>query len=84
MLKDLLESKWLWITIAGMILVTLIPWYAIYVILLLPSPINAIVVWSLIIGWGVAAGYKDWQLYKKKEEKWVPGQERERPRDYPT
>jgi len=79
-----LESKWLWITIAGMILVTLIPWYAIYVILLLPSPINAIVVWSLIIGWGVAAGYKDWQLYKKKEEKWVPGQERERPRDYPT
>lgn len=84
MLKDLLTSKWLWITIVGSIAVTTLPWFVIYCVVALPSPINAIIGWTIIIGWGIAAGYKDWQLYKKKEEKWAPGQERERPKEYPT
>jgi len=84
MLKDLLTSKWLWITIFGSIAVGTLPWFIVYFILILPSPTSAMALWLIIVGWGVAAGYKDWTLYKKKEEKWVPGQERARPSDYPT
>jgi len=84
MLKDLLASRWLWITIVGSIAVVTLPWFLIYFIVVLPFPLNAILNWTIIIGWGVAAGYKDWQLYKKKEEKWVHGMEKTKPRDYPT
>jgi hypothetical protein len=35
----------------------------------LPPPYNAIATFFLIIGWGIAAGYKDWRMSKEREEK---------------
>jgi len=83
-LRDLLCSEWLWITIFGCIAVILFPYIVIFVLLQLPFPFNAIMFWLIIVGWGIAAGYKDWQLYKKKEEKWAPRQDRAKPNAYPT
>lgn len=64
----IIKEKWLWIIILAIITVFTIPLIAIWVILYLPSEMKLVFTILTIIGWGVAAGYKDWVTAKKREE----------------
>jgi len=61
-------NKWVWILITLLITVCVLPLLIIWLILFLPSPYNAIATISIIISWGLVAGYKEWILFKKEEE----------------
>ena len=63
----LLKEKWLWIIVCCLILIFILPFFIVMVLLTLPEPLNAIATLSLIILWGVVAGYKDWLIDRKKE-----------------
>jgi hypothetical protein len=84
MLRDLLTSGWLWITIFGCIVVGLGPYFFLIVFLQVPSPYSGITIMFITVAWGIAAGYKDWRLYKRKQKERVPGYERTRSTDNPT
>lgn len=68
-LREILTSKWYWIIVSIGIAVFLTPYILVLVILYLPSPFNAIMTIGIIIAWGIVAGYKDWIISKKKEER---------------
>ena len=44
------------------------PFVCIMIILLLPTPLNALATMGIAIAWGIVAGYKDWILSKRGEE----------------
>jgi len=62
-------DRWYWITIFGCCAVMIAPIVVISIIVYLPSPLNAISVIGLIVGWGIAGGYRDWAKSRKNEEK---------------
>lgn len=64
-----LTSRWYWFIVAAAALIVAGPYFMLMLIISLPPPWNAITVFLLIGGWGVAAGYKDWIIFKSKEEK---------------
>jgi len=69
----LLLNWWLWITIASLIIIVIGPLVVISVILSLPSPeLRGIATIMIIVGWGVAAGFKDWVVSKRNEERTKP------------
>jgi len=49
-------------------LIIILPLVIIWFILQLPPSLALVATVLLIILWGVAAGYKDWILYKEQEE----------------
>lgn len=61
-------SKWTWIIIASVILIMVIPLIVVWTVLQLPPEIRLIATISIIVLWGVVAGYKDWIIAKRKEE----------------
>jgi len=66
----MLKEKWLWIIILSLILITLGSLLIVYLILILPFPLNTIFFVGLIILWGIVSGYKEWlQKERSKEEK---------------
>jgi hypothetical protein len=67
-MSEVIFDRWLWIIIILLITIGVIPFIIIWVILLLPSPYNMIATSLIIVFWGVAAGYKEWALFKRKEE----------------
>jgi len=67
-----LTEKWLWIIIFALILIIVMPLIIVWFILLLPFPLNMISTILLIVGWGVAAGYKEWIIEKRKDEEKKP------------
>lgn len=67
--KWLLFNQWLWIIILGMSAILIGPFIALYGIFALPIPHRGLATILIIIGWGIAAGYKDWVITKRKEEK---------------
>ncbi len=72
MSKSLLSEKWLWIIIVAIIAIITTPLLVVYFILLLPFPYNMIATIALVAVWGVVAGYKDWIISKRKDEKQKP------------
>lgn len=68
-MASILTEEWLWIIIIALILILVFPFVVIMLIQTLPSPYNGLVTICIIIGWGVAAGYKDWIISKEREEK---------------
>lgn len=65
----LLTIKWFWIIVGVSFLVLFLPFLSIYLLLILPWPFNTLGLIGIVIGWGIAAGYKDWILARIKEEK---------------
>jgi hypothetical protein len=65
----ILREQWLWIIIVGVILILALPLAIIWLILDLPPEGRLIATVAIIIGWGVAAGYRDWLVSKRKEER---------------
>lgn len=68
-LKWLLLNPWLWIIILSISTILIGPFIVLYGILVLPSPYGGLATIAIIVGWGIAAGYKDWAISKRKEEK---------------
>jgi len=68
-MSTILSEKWLWIVILALIVILVGPLLIVYFILLLPFPFNMISTILLVLGWGIAAGYKEWVTAKRKEEK---------------
>lgn len=66
---EILTAKWLWIIIISCILIIVGSLLIVWVIVQLPYPFNAIAAMCLIGGYGVAAGYKEWVLSKRKEKR---------------
>lgn len=50
-------------------MIVVFPIALVILIVSLPPPYNAVATFLLIIGWGIAAGYKDWRISKEKEAK---------------
>jgi len=65
----LLLSRWLWITILACSAVVIGPFIVLYMMFLLPQPLGPISVIALLIGSGIAGGYKDWVIARRNEEK---------------
>ena len=66
---SILTEKWLWIIIVVLSLIVVLPFAIVLLIVFLPFPFNTMATICLIIGWGIAAGYKEWVMSKRKEGK---------------
>jgi hypothetical protein len=64
----ILSEKWLWIIVLGVTAILVGPLLIIWFILYLPGEFKVVATILIIIGWGVAAGYKDWLQNKRREE----------------
>jgi len=67
--SSFLTEKWLWIIIGCLVLILVTPLIVLLVILTLPPILKVTATIILLIGWGIAAGYKDWIISKRKENK---------------
>jgi len=65
----LLFNRWLWITVSCLALIALGPFFVLSFILALPQELMGVATLMLILGWGIAAGYKDWVIARRQEEK---------------
>ena len=79
-IKEILDitlfNKWLWIIIGAMCAIAMGPFLIISVALTFPPWIGTTIMILVIIGSGIAGGFKEWSLHKRKEEKMkVSGQE---------
>jgi hypothetical protein len=63
------RERWYWFIVVGVTLVFVLPLVIVWVILNLDPTIRLIATILLITGWGIASGYKDWIVSKRKEEK---------------
>lgn len=68
-MSSILFEKWLWLVILSLIIILVGPLLIVFFILLLPFPFNMISTILLVLGWGITAGYKEWIITKRKEEK---------------
>jgi hypothetical protein len=64
----ILKETWFWIIIVALLLVFVTPFIFVVVIMNLPTQLKIVATFAIVIGWGVAAGYKDWAKSKRKEE----------------
>lgn len=62
----IIREKWIWIIIGTCILILVGPYVLLSAIIAMPDILRPIVIWSVIFGWGTAAGYKDWLMDAKK------------------
>jgi hypothetical protein len=69
-MSSFIFEKWIWITIGCCIAVLILPYSVLLMISMLPDALKAVAVFTIIILWGIAAGYKDWLMdVKKRKEK---------------
>ena len=68
----LLLNKWLWFTVLGCWAVMIGPFIVITVMMHLPAPIKMAGLFGLLVGYGVASGYKDWIQARKREQQLHP------------
>jgi hypothetical protein len=64
----ILSEGWFWIIVLSLIAVLLGPLLIVWFILILPGELKILATILIVVGWGVAAGYKDWLKAKRKEE----------------
>jgi len=64
----LLFEKWLWITILGCIAIVIFPLVIVYGIFYLPVEGKVAALFTILGGWGIAGGYKDYAMSKRKEK----------------
>lgn len=66
--RSILSSKQFWILVLIGLLILITPFVIVFILLMLPFPYNTIATLGIFVMWGIAAGYKDWMLAKRKEE----------------
>jgi hypothetical protein len=64
-----LFNKWLWIIIGAGCTIVIVPFLIMFVALSSSPWVGATIMILVIIGGGIAGGYKEWSLHKRKEEK---------------
>lgn len=64
----LIREKWVWIIIGLCSLVLVGPYALMLVIMWLPEFLRPLTIWMLLVSSGIAGGYKDWLMDKKKRE----------------
>jgi len=67
-MTSLLTEKWLWAIILALIVIIIGPILIIWAILALPGEIKLVVTILIVVGWGVAAGYRDWLKERRQRE----------------
>jgi len=67
--SSIIKTKFLWIIIFSAIAIIVLPLVVLLCLFILPDSLRIPVTFLIIIGWGVAAGYKEWILNKSKEER---------------
>lgn len=65
----LLFNEWLWIIIFSLSAIAIGPFIVLYALLSLPPELMGIATVMLIFGWSITAGYKDWVIARRQEEK---------------
>lgn len=74
------SDNWFWIIVLSVVLIITVPFFVVWGILYLPPLWAAVATFAIIIMWGVAAGYKDWVISRRRESE-KPGQT---PEEKPT
>lgn len=67
-MTSILSEEWLWITILALIVILIGPILIIWFILALPGELKLVATILIIVGWGVAGGYKDWLTERRRRE----------------
>jgi len=67
-LSWIFRQKWFWIIFLALVAIFILPFILILFVLALPGDLRLIMTILLVIGWGVAAGYRDWVKSRRKEE----------------
>ncbi len=65
---SIFSEQWLWIVIGALAAIVVLPLLIVWVILSLPDYLKIVATILIVIGWGFAAGYKDWLVAKRHEE----------------
>jgi hypothetical protein len=68
------SSSWFWIIVLSVALIVTVPFLVVLGILYLPPVWAFVATVGIIIMWGVAAGYKDWVISKRRESEEKPEQ----------
>lgn len=69
----ILGEKWIWIIIGCCIIIMVGPYIIFWLIFQLPEGLRSVFVMTIIVLWGISAGYKDWLMdSKKRREKGFP------------
>jgi len=68
-LSWIINERWFWVIVIALVSILIIPFFIAMFILILPPDLRLVMTLLLVVGWGIAAGYKDWVLSKRKEEK---------------
>jgi hypothetical protein len=64
----ILSEEWLWVIIVVLIAILVGPLLIIWLVLALPAELKLVATLFIIIGWGIASGYKDWRVAARREE----------------
>jgi len=62
------SEEWLWLIIIALAAILILPLLIVWVILALSAELKVVATILIVVGWGVAAGYKDWLVAKRREE----------------
>lgn len=68
----LVLNRWLWITILAMCTIMIGPLITVYAVLAMPPEFRGLATILILVSWGFAAGYKDWVISKRREERLKP------------
>lgn len=75
-------NTWFWITVLSVLLIVTVPFIAVWGILHLPPMWALVATIGIIILWGVASGYKDYVISKRRESEEKPQQASEEEPDH--
>ena len=64
-----LFNAWLWVIIGVSIAIMVTPIIIVLAFFYLPQPLQVVATILVVVGWGVAGGYKEWASHRQKEEK---------------
>jgi hypothetical protein len=62
------SEEWLWVVVIALAAILVLPLVIVWVILSLPDYMKLVATILIVIGWGFAAGYKDWIVAKRRED----------------
>ena len=68
----LLLNRWFWITVLGCWAVMVGPLIIITLMIYLPAPVKVAGLFGLLVGSGIAGGYKDWVKARRQEQQLQP------------
>jgi len=62
------SEQWLWILVFALAAILVFPLLIVWIVLSLPDYMKIVATVLIVIGWGVASGYKDWLVAKRRED----------------